>query len=328
MRALSWQHKYTTSAETPPVVSELRALFHNLDDAPLLAALVGPARRGPKGHSIQTLWRSFVAKHVLGLESTRALIRELVNNPYVAQVCGVTGDVPHEATFSRFFAKVADVRYLHLVKDVSRRLTRHHYATLPGFGERVALDSTTLLAWSNGGKPNHSDRDANWSVKKNTHGKTEFKFGYKLHLLTCCETELPIAAKVTPGNVHDAAVASNVLSEARVVNRRFHPAFFMADSGYSGQALFHLLRRQYRTTPIIQVNPSHKRLRARESATTWTPEWTALYKQRQAVERAFSRLKGQRSLNHIRVRRLAKVTLHCYLSLIAMQAALSLRPSL
>lgn len=48
--------------------------------------------------------------------------------------------------------------------------------------------------------------------------------------------------------------------------------------------------------------------------------WKALYKQGQAVERAFSRLKGQRSLNNITVRRRMKVELHCYLALIAMQA--------
>jgi hypothetical protein len=39
------------------------------------------------------------------------------------------------------------------------------------------------------------------------------------------------------------------------------------------------------------------------------------------VERSFSRLKGQRFLNHIAVRRLRQVTAHCYLSLIAMQAS-------
>lgn len=51
-----------------------------------------------------------------------------------------------------------------------------------------------------------------------------------------------------------------------------------------------------------------------------TPEYKALAKQRQAVERVFSRLKYQRSLNHITVRGLRKVTAHCYLSLIAIQA--------
>ena len=51
------------------------------------------------------------------------------------------------------------------------------------------------------------------------------------------------------------------------------------------------------------------------------PERNALAKQRQAVERCFSRLKGQWSLNHITVRGLNKVTLHCYLPLIAMEAS-------
>ena len=50
-----------------------------------------------------------------------------------------------------------------------------------------------------------------------------------------------------------------------------------------------------------------------------TEEWAALYRLRGAVERAFSRLKGQRALNKITVRRKGKVTLHCYLSEIAMQ---------
>ena len=52
-----------------------------------------------------------------------------------------------------------------------------------------------------------------------------------------------------------------------------------------------------------------------------TPEGKALAKQRQAVERCFSRLKGKRSLNHVSTRGLRKVTAHCYLSLIAMQAS-------
>ncbi|MDA0988781.1 MAG: transposase [Chloroflexi bacterium] len=56
------------------------------------------------------------------------------------------------------------------------------------------------------------------------------------------------------------------------------------------------------------------------------PSWKALYSQRQAVERAFSRLKGQRSLNHIRVRGIRKVTVHCYLSLMALQALASFQP--
>lgn len=56
-----------------------------------------------------------------------------------------------------------------------------------------------------------------------------------------------------------------------------------------------------------------------------TPDWKALYNQRQAVERAFSRPKGQRSLNRIRVRGLPEVTQRCYLSVTVLQLNACLR---
>ena len=77
---------------------------------------------------------------------------------------------------------------------------------------------------------------------------------------------------------------------------------------------------QYRATPIVQLNKGHKKLVGKYGAFEATPEWKALYKQRQAVERVFGRLKGHRKLNSIRVRGLGKVTVHCYLALIVLQA--------
>ena len=82
-----------------------------------------------------------------------------------------------------------------------------------------------------------------------------------------------------------------------------------------------MTKKQYWATPIAQINRAHKKSLAEMGEEQRAPEWKALYAQRQAVERAFSRLKGQRSLNHIRVRHIRKVTCHCYLSLIAMQTA-------
>ena len=309
--------------QAPPIVQQLNSVFAALDDEPLISVLTGPSRRGPKGHAIATLWRCFVAKYVMGLASTDALIRELYNNPLIAETCGISSPttVPHKSTFSRFFNRLSKRDYLAKVKDVSRSLVKKHYETLPGFGERVAIDSSTLKGWVNGGKPKPSDPEAGWSVKKNTHGKTEFVLGYKLHLLVDCEYELPISANVSPGNVNDYKRASNVLSEARWGRSRFKPRYILADSGYSGKSLFRLIKRQYRSNPIIMINKSHKSLMSEWGETQRSPEWKALFAQRPAVERAFSRLKGQRSLNKITVRRLRKVTLHCYLSLVAMQGS-------
>ena len=63
----------------------------------------------------------------------------------------------------------------------------------------MALDSSTLKGWVNGGKPVPSDGETGWSVKRNSHGKTEYTLGWKLHLLVDCETGLPVLAYVSPG---------------------------------------------------------------------------------------------------------------------------------
>ncbi len=163
-----------------------------------------------------------------------------------------------------------------------------------------------------------------WSVKKNSQGAQEYVYGYKLHLLVDCEYELPIAASISTGNVSEQTRASYVLREARYRYTKFHPRFVMADKGYSGKPFMDLVRRQYKAKPIVDLNRKHKTLLAKNGADMKTLEWKALYSQRVAVERVFSRLKGQRSLNSIRVRRLRKVTVHCYLSLIALQTAFPL----
>jgi hypothetical protein len=94
----------------------------------------------------------------------------------------------------------------------------------------------------------------------------------------------------------------------------------MADKGYSSRELRSLIRWQYWATPVVDIPSGHKKALAAYAEQLTLPEYAALKKQRIAVERVFSRLKGQRSLNRITTRGLRKVTAHCYLSLIAMQA--------
>ena len=303
--------------QAPPIVEELQNLFARLDDSELLAALQGPARRGPKGHSVRTLWHCFLTKHYLGLPSTAALIRTLRNNPFVARACGIASpnDIPHEATFSRFFAKLTRRHNsARCFKEVSRSLVRRHYAELPGFGDRVAIDSTTLKAWSNGARNPKSDIEAGWSIKVGTRGTRESTYGYKLHLVADCEHELPIGINLSPGNTHDSQRASHALWDARRSYQRFRPHYILGDSAYSGKDFIQLVERQYHSTPVVKFNRSHRSLIAKDAGFESTPEFKALYRQRQAVERAFSRLKRQRSLNHITVRGQRKVVVHSYLA--------------
>ena len=100
-------------------------------------------------------------------------------------------------------------------------------------------------------------------------------------------------------------------------NSKFHPDYVLADAGYSSESLRKLIRRQYRAQPIIKSNPVHKKALA---ANPESPEWQLIYNRRTSVERVFGRLKGHRKLNYVRVRGIEKVTTHCLVALITMQA--------
>jgi transposase len=301
--------------KTIPVVRQLNAIFDTLPDKELIADLT--ARTGRPGYTVKILWRTYVAMAVLGLPSFASLIRTLQNNPYVAISCGITSPegIPSKFAFSRFMRKLSEPRYVTMVKNIMRKLTRGMYDALPNFGKSVCIDSTDLKAWSNGSKRPVSDPSASWAVKRDTSGKIKYYFGYKLHILADTEYELPIVAKVTTASTHDVRVATPLLSQARFTYSRFHPEYVICDAGYSSKKLRQVIKRQYRAQPIIKVNPSHKKALFPE-----TKEWRAIYNRRTSIERIFSRLKGHRRLNNITVRRIRKVTVHCFVSLIVVQA--------
>jgi len=300
---------------SPPIVKQLNAIFKAIPDDDLLASL--RAKTGRPGYTAEVLWKTYIAMVVLGLPTFASLIRNLQNNPVLAVACGITNSegIPTKYAYSRFVGKLAQPKHVVMVKNVMRSLTRSLYETLPDFGKSVAIDSTDIKAWANGAKKKTTDPNASWGAKLDTAGKKKFYFGYKLHLLADTQYELPVAAKVATASIHDVRMASTVLSEARFTNSKFHPDYIIADRGYSSDKFRHLIKRQYRAEPIIKVNKAHKKALFVE-----TEEWKALYNRRTAIERLNGRLKCYRRLNNVTVRRKHKVTVHCFLSLIVVQA--------
>jgi transposase len=298
-----------------PIVKQLNAIFRTIPDDDLLSALKAPT--GRPGYTVKLLWKTYVAMVVLGLPTFASLIRTLQNNPTLAVACGITSyeGIPTKFAYSRFMRKLSQPRYVVMVKNIMRSLTRSLYDTLPDFGKSVAIDSTDLKAWSNGAKKPVADPDATWSVKLDTSGKKKFYFGYKLHLLADTHYEIPIAANLTTASIHDSRVASRVLSNARYTYSKFHPDYVICDAGYSSQKLRQLVKWQYSAKPIIKAHPRHKKALSFE-----TKEWQAIYSRRSSIERVFGRLKGYRRLNNVTVRHIRKVTVHCFLSLIVVQA--------
>jgi transposase len=252
---------------------------------------------------------------VLNLPSFAALVRTLRNNPYVADACGVNGaGIPSKFAYSRFMRRLQEKHNEVLIKNIMRKLTRKCYETLPNFGKDVAIDSTDIKAWSNGGKTRRSDPDAGWIVKGGTNGKRKFVWGYKLHLLVDVAAEIPIAANVTRGNLADVNQATPLLAQARLTYGAFHPEHVICDAGYNSGKLRKLVKKQYHAEPIIKARKTDRWI------VEETPEWQQIFDHRTAVERCFSRMKTQKRLNNITVRSRRKVSVHSLIPVIVTQA--------
>jgi hypothetical protein len=97
--------------ELDPVTAALEQLIIVLDTIGLAAYVPGPPRygRGRKPEDRRALARAFVAKAVLGLPTTAAVIERLAIDKSLRRICGWESarEVPSEATFSRAFAEFA-----------------------------------------------------------------------------------------------------------------------------------------------------------------------------------------------------------------------------
>ena len=168
--------------------SDLSAILDSVDASELLDNL--EAYRwagGPKGYPLRALWRAYLSSFLLGLPSTNALIRRLQDDPEFRLLCGFS-TLPHRTTFNRFIQRLD--RHTDLVEDCLAAVTDQLAELLPGLGEKVALDSTTVRSHSN---PNRvgktgevSDPEASWTAKNSARskGQKEWHWGYKYHLVT------------------------------------------------------------------------------------------------------------------------------------------------
>jgi transposase len=298
-----------------PVVRQLKTIFEAIPDGELLKALK-VYYAGRNGYTDKVLWYTYVAMVILNLPSFAALIRALQNNPYIAWACGISNPdgIPSKFAYSRFVRKLQIKHNEVLVKGIMRKLTLKCYETLPQFGETVAIDSTDMKAWSNGTKERKTDPDAGWVIKLPTSGKAKFVWGYKLHLMVDAAHEIPIAANITRGSLHDIRQATALLHQARETYGKFHPEYVLCDAGYNSENLRKKIKKQFRSRAIIKSRKTDK------SIANETPEWKLLYDRRVAVERCFSRMKGHRRLNNVTVRGRRKVSVHSLIPVIVTQA--------
>jgi transposase len=245
--------------------------------------------RAPK--SRKAMARAFVAKAVLNIPDTAALVERLHVDAMLRRLCGFEQrrDVASEATFSRAFQEFADTElgqraHEALVKEVygeaivghaSRDATaiegrekpaskpptepeaRPRKRGRPKRGEpRPAAEPTRLQRQSEPGvcleaMVSELPRVADIGCKKNARGFIEKWAGYKLHL-DVADTGIPLSAILTSASTHDSQVAIPLMYMTG--ERAAAVLYELMDAAYDAPLIYQASQNLGRV-PLIDLNP-------------------------------------------------------------------------
>jgi len=333
---------------TPKLIDVIRVLeFVNIERfVPSSQGLVGrPAEyRSP-------IARAFVAKAVLDLPTTEALIDRLQSDLSLRRICGFQSvfEVPGAWTFSRAFAEFAELNLpdtahnLLINRELGDQIIGHllHDATKiearekplakpkpepkvkrrrgrPCKGEERPPQPETVLE-----KQQHQTLEemlagipkaCDVGSKKNSQGHTESWVGYKLHISTA-DGDIPIAAILSSASTHDSQVALPLMN---LCDQRVTSLYDLADSGYCS-GIIREASRQLGHVPLIDHNPR------RGEKIEFLPHEAERYKARTGVERTNSDLKDNHGGRHVRVRGATKVYAHLMYGILVIAAEQLLR---
>jgi len=245
-------------------------ILEALPSEKLIATFERERWTGRKGHPIRGMWSALIAGVLGGCKTLADVPRLLKRDKEMRMICGFSKDkIPDEDAFGRFVRRLVD--HGDLLEECFSSLVGRLRELLPGFGTKLAVDSTDIEAYSNGHRQNPSDPDARWGAKGASHhagprpsveGKKQdpyYWFGYKLHLVLVVSKaepvdsvyELPVSFLVTPANESDTKQMKVLLEKA--VPGKAKPQVVIADKGYDSRENCALAFGTYGAAPIIPI---------------------------------------------------------------------------
>ena len=147
-----------------------------------------------------------------------------------------------------------------LSEDVLEDILRTMVGELQGMGvitgRFLVVDATHTLAWYNTSRDTdkHPLPGAAWGQHQGSF------FGYKIHLLIDAESELPVAARLTPGNDYDSPHLMPLVND---FNQRYDVEEVMAvlaDGAYDAEDLRKGVEKELTCQLLSPINPRNSRV--------------------------------------------------------------------
>lgn len=303
-------------------------------------------RFGRKPADRTAIARAFVAKAVLNVPETNALIEMLKQQESLRQIVGWehAGSVPSEATFSRAFAEFAKSSFGDTVHKVL--VSTHVGDRIVGHISRDAMaiearEKPMLKPKGEPRMPRKRGRPRKGEVrdplpdkrifkqktqtpeeaiaelptqcdigtKRNSKGHSCHWIGWKAHI-DAADGGLPITVLTTSASMHDSQAA---IPMAKLTAQRVTVLYELMDKAYDADGIHEVIW-SLGHKPIIEIKASRK------GAAPFDPATAERFKERTNVERVNSRLKDEFGCRFLRVRGHAKAHLHIMFGVIALFA--------
>jgi hypothetical protein len=305
---------------------------------------------GRPPHDRAALANAFVAKAVLNLPTTAALVERLTIDRALRRICGLPvsrQSVPSAASFSRAFAEFAHAKLAErahealiqtclgdqLIGHISRDATAIEARERPAVKE--AVDVEVVAPPKKRGRPAKGEPPRTAPI-----GKVEAQLGLSiaqiLHSLpsACdrgskCNAQgyknswngyklhldtadcgMPISALVTSASMHDSLAS---IPLARMSGARVSYCYELMDAAYCCEAI----RRESKANDHVALIDHNPR---QGEKIHFAPHEAERYKGRSQAERSNARLKDEFGANNLRVRGIVKVTSHLMLGVLVLAA--------
>ncbi|MDE4542136.1 transposase [Thermoanaerobacterium sp. R66] len=238
--------------------TKLEMVLSQLDFSNVVLSLSRPEyKRGPKGYDPLPLLYALVAMQLEKIPNIAKLVARLKSDPVFRYNCGfnVLGHVPSTSTFSRFLNLISKSDALE--EDFKQLILKAKNLNIID-GTNIAIDSTKLNAFEKP-KPKSKIKDdgksPNWGKKKDTDGNDIKWFGWKLHIIADCKSELPLAIEITPASVNDSILAIPLLKKLKeFYGNTFNVKHCIMDSGYDIKENYDYIMNEFHAQPIIAYN--------------------------------------------------------------------------
>lgn len=312
----------------------------------------GPSSRtGRRPVSRLVLARCFVAKTVLNLPTTTALMDRLNIDAMLRRIVGFScvREIPSPGTFSNAFAEFAQSHVLERLHEMlvggvfKERLVGHvcRDATSVAARERISADpgAQCILAKGKQGRPKKNEARVtlpktriekqltqsldemlaelpcvcDCGSKRGSRGYPEHWFGYKLHM-DVDDNGIPLSCLLTSASLNDSQVAIPLES---MTHRRVTSLYTLMDKGYDADGIRRFVR-SLGKVPISQMR--RWRGKSRQEVAPMDPASVVRIRQRTVVERAFSQIKDNLGGRNVRVRGGQKVMAHIMFGVLSLTA--------